>query len=132
MRPRKDALHGVADMTEGQPHRRGAGSEPVKLHPGVGVREAAREAEIEQWAWRRVRALRSFYTHMTLFSIVCIALLIVDLSTPGGPWFYYPLLGWGLSVGLHAAQTYERLPWFTRDWEQRKFREVMDEARARK
>jgi hypothetical protein len=108
---------------------RGAASEPVKLHPGVEVREAAREAEIEQWAWRRVRALRAFYTHLSIYTGINFILLLIDLFTPGGPWFFSPLLGWGLGVGMHAAQTYERLPWFTRDWEQRKVQELIELGR---
>lgn len=110
---------------------RGAASEPVSLQPGIAVREAARQHEIERWAWGRVRALRNFYSHLSLFSVINLILLGVDLSTPSGPWFFYPLLGWGLVLGLHAAQTYQRLPWFTRDWEQRKFNELVDQERRR-
>ena len=110
---------------------RGEASEPESLHPGVAVREAARQQEFERWARGRVRALRNFYSHLSLFSVINLILLAVDLSTPGGPWFFYPLLGWGLVLGLHAAQTYQRLPWFTRDWEQRKFNELVEQERRR-
>jgi hypothetical protein len=105
---------------------RGAASEPVELHPGVSVREAARVLEVEKWAWSHVRALKVFYTHLMAYVTVNFVLIPVDLFTPGGPWFYWPLLGWGFCVGVHAAQTYEKLPWFTRDWEQRKVQELMD------
>ncbi len=107
----------------------GAGAEPVALHPGASAREAAREVETEQWAWRRVRALRTFYSHLTIYAAANFGLMAVDFFTPGGPWFFWPLLGWGLVIGMHAAQTYERLPWFTQDWEQRKVRELMIKAR---
>ena len=118
-------------MTEERRPAPGAASEPVILHPGIAAREAAEQAEIERWAWRRVRALRVFYTHLTIFAIVSFVMLVVDLSTSGGPWFFYPFLGWGLVVGLHGVQTYERLPWFTRDWEQRKFQELIHGDRRR-
>jgi hypothetical protein len=110
---------------------RGKGSEPVELAPGVGVREAAREAEIERWAWRRVKSLRLFYTHLTIYVIVNFVILLIDVSTPGDPWFYQVLLGWGLFVGLHAAHTYELLPWSSRDWEQRKVQELIEQQRDR-
>ncbi|HKO10125.1 MAG TPA: 2TM domain-containing protein, partial [Alphaproteobacteria bacterium] len=74
-------------------HSRGTGSEPIEIAPGIGAREAAREAELEQWAWRRVKSLRLFYTHLSLFAIVNILLLLIDVSTPGDPWFYQVLLG---------------------------------------
>jgi hypothetical protein len=110
---------------------RGQSSEPVELRPGGGAREAAHIAEIERWAWRRVRSLRRFFTHLSVFLIVNFALVLLDLSTPGETWFYMPLLAWGLVVGLHAAQAYEMVPWFTDDWEQRKVREFMEQKLGR-
>ena len=110
---------------------RGIGSEPVELAPGPAITIAAREAEFEEWAHRRVRALRLFYTHFTLFVVLNIVLLLIDVSTPGDPWFYKVLLGWGLVVGLHALHTYELLPWSTQNWEQRKIQELIEEARSR-
>jgi hypothetical protein len=110
---------------------RGQSSEPVELRPGISAREVARAAEVERWAWRRVRSLRAFYTHMTIFLVVNFALVLVDLSTPGETWFYIPLLGWGLLVGFHAAQAYEMLPWFGEDWEQRKVEELIRDRLGR-
>ena len=110
---------------------RGTGSEPVELQPGANVREAAREAEIEQWAWRRVKVLRFFYTHLTVYVIVNFIILLIDVSTPGDPWFYQVLLGWGLFIALHAAYTYELLPWSSRDWESRKVQELIEQQRER-
>lgn len=110
---------------------RGGASEPIELHAGVGVREAAREIELEQWAWRKVKSLRLLYWHLTAFALGNVILLLIDVSTPGEVWFYKVLIGWGLVAGLHTAYTYELLPWSTRDWEQRKARELMDEQRQR-
>lgn len=115
-------------MASGPARVPGAASEPVELRPGVSAREAARAIEAEKWAWARVRALSMFYTHMMIYVGVNFVLIPVDLFTPGGPWFYWPLLGWGFCVGVHAAQTYEKLPWFTRDWEQRKVQELTEKA----
>ena len=110
---------------------RGQASEPVELRPGASAREAGRAAEVERWAWSRVRSLGRFYTHLSLFLIGNFALIMVDLSTPGETWFFIPLLAWGLVVGLHAAQAYEMLPWFSQDWEQRKVREFMEQKLGR-
>ena len=110
---------------------RGGASEPIELHAGVGVREAAREIELERWAWRKVKSLRLLYWHLTVFALGNVILLLIDVSTPGEVWFYKVLIGWGLVAGLHTAYTYELLPWSTRDWEQRKARELMDEQRGR-
>ena len=113
------------------PKIRGGASEPIELRAGVGVREAAREVGLEQWAWRKVKSLRLLYSHLSIFVFGNVVLLLIDVSTPGEVWFYKVLIGWGLLVGLHAAYTYELLPWSSRDWEQRKVRELMDEQRQR-
>jgi hypothetical protein len=118
-------------MADSQSRVPGAASEPVELHPGISAREAARVVEAERWAWTHVRALKIFYTHLMIYLTVNFVLIPVDLFTAGGPWFYWPLLGWGFCVAVHAAQTYEKLPWFTRDWEQRKVKELMDQQLRR-
>ncbi len=110
---------------------RGGASEPIELRAGAGVREAAREVELEQWAWRKVKSLRLLYTHLTVYALGNVLLLLIDVSTPGEVWFYKVLIGWGLVAGLHAAYTYELLPWSSRHWEQRKVRQLMDEQRRR-
>ncbi len=90
---------------------RGQGSEPVELRPGIGARDAAHFAEVEQWAWRRVRSLRGFYSHLTAYVIINFVLFLIDSTTPGPAWFY------------------EMLPWTTHDWEQRKVRELIESRR---
>ena len=104
---------------------RGRGREPVELRPGIAVRAEARSVEIEQWAWGRVRAMRAFYTHLTIFVGVNLIIFLVD-SAPAGPaWFYIPLLSWGLILALHGLHAYDLLPWTTQGWEQRKVRELI-------
>ena len=105
---------------------RGQGSEAVTVLPGPGAREIARQVELERWAWRRVRVLRLFYTHLVVFTISNLVLLLVDLSTPGQPGFYDVLLGWGLFLGLHALYAFDLGPWATFDWEQRTVRRLIE------
>ncbi len=104
---------------------RGQDSEPIELRPGTNVRHAARAAEIERWAWRRVRAMRAFYTHLTIFVGINLILFLIDSSTSGPAWFYVPLLSWGLILALHGLHAYDMLPWTTDGWEQRKVRELI-------
>jgi hypothetical protein len=105
---------------------RGQDSEPIELRPGLSAREAARMAELEQWAWRRVRSLRAFYSHLTAYVLVNFVLFLIDSTTAGPAWFYIPLTGWGLLLCLHALHAYEMLPWTTQGWEQRKVRDLID------
>lgn len=104
---------------------KGQSSEPVALWPGVGVRTEARFVEIEQWAWRRMRALRAFYTHLAVFVCINFVLFLVDTATTGRVWFYIPFLAWGLLLSLHGLHAHDLLPWTTAGWEQRKVRELV-------
>ena len=110
---------------------RGQDSEPTELRPGLNAREAARVAELETWAWRRVRSLRAFYSHLTAYVVTNFVLFLIDATTAGPAWFYIPLTGWGLLLCLHALHAYEMLPWTTQNWEQRKVRELI-ETRTRR
>jgi 2TM domain len=102
---------------------RDQGSEPIELKPGIGVREQERVAEIEQWAWRRMRAMCAFYTHLTLFVCVNLILFLVDTAMVGPMWFYIPFLSWSLVLALQGLHAYDL--WTTPGWEQRKVRELI-------
>jgi len=55
------------------------------------------------------------------------------LLTGGGWWFYWPLISWGIGLGVHALGVFGfggGGPW-GRGWEERKTREFMDEDRGR-
>ncbi len=40
--------------------------------------------------------------HAVAYLLVNLVLLVVDLSTSGGLWFFWPLLGWGIGLAYHA------------------------------
>ena len=105
--------------------------EPGERRRDARTREAARMAEAERWAWRRVRSLRAFYTHLTAYVVLNFILLLIDTSTPGPAWFYAPLTGWGLILGFHALYVHEMLPWTTKDWQGRKLRELIESQTPR-
>jgi fatty acid desaturase len=83
-------------------------------------------------AHARVQAIKGFYIHVTVFALVNIGLFIINLLTGGGWWFYWPLLGWGIGLGVHALGVFGfgGGPW-GREWEERKTREFMDQDRGR-
>jgi hypothetical protein len=83
-------------------------------------------------AHARVQAIKGFYIHVTVFALVNIGLFIINLLTGGGWWFYWPLIGWGIGLGVHALGVFGfgGGPW-GREWEERKTREFMDQDRGR-
>ena len=80
----------------------------------------------ERDARRQVRGLRSFYKHLVVFAIVSAGLAAINLiASPARLWFYWPLLGWGALLALHAAGNFMRDRWLGADWEERKVRQFM-------
>ena len=84
-------------------------------------------------AHARVQAIKGFYTHAIAFVVVNVALFAINALVGGGWWFYWPLMGWGIGLGLHALGVFGfggGGPW-GREWEERKTREMMDKERER-
>jgi hypothetical protein len=50
-----------------------------------------------------VQARRGLYAHAIVYFIVNSVLFTVDTLTPGGPWFFWPLLGWGVGLAINAV-----------------------------
>lgn len=45
-----------------------------------------------------------FYIHVAVFLLVNALLITINLrTTPENIWFYWPLMGWGLGIVLHAG-----------------------------
>jgi hypothetical protein len=61
-------------------------------------------SQLHDDARRRHAAGRRLRLHAGLFALVSLALLLIDqLTTPGIQWAAYPIIGWGLGVGVHLG-----------------------------
>lgn len=82
-------------------------------------------------ALERVRALRGFWIHLLVYVCVMLGLALLDwvTSPPGFTWFYFPLVGWGIALAIHAAVVLGADRFLGPEWEQRKVRELMDQER---
>lgn len=83
-------------------------------------------------ARKRVEDLSGFYMHLLVYLVVNLGLFLIDMLTPGGPWFYWPLIGWGIGVLLHALGVFLEGSQFSQRWEERKIRQLMDKERSRR
>ena len=84
-------------------------------------------------AHARVQAIKGFYVHAMAFVVVNVALLALNAFVGGGWWFYWPLIGWGIGLGLHAFGVFGSGgggPWGS-DWEERKIQKMVDQERRR-
>ncbi|MGJ8667231.1 MAG: 2TM domain-containing protein [Patiriisocius sp.] len=79
-------------------------------------------------AKERVEKLKGFYIHFAIY--LCFVPVFIWLwyqSNTSFPWFLFPIGGWGFGLLGHASDTFSWNPFFGKDWEQRKLRELMDE-----
>ena len=82
-----------------------------------------------QNARRKVAALRQFYIHLTVYIVVNLFLFILNmLTSPDRLWFYWPLMGWGIAVALHALRVFGSGRRLGAEWEERKVEELMREG----
>ena len=55
-------------------------------------------------ARKHIRNLRGFYTHLGAYVAVNLFLVMVNLLTsPGFFWFLFPMFGWGIGLSIHAV-----------------------------
>ena len=66
------------------------------------------EEEVYEVAKKRVKAKRDFYTHLVVYVVVNIMLVII-WAFPAGrgyPWFWWVIGGWGIGVLLNFLDVF--------------------------
>ena len=86
------------------------------------------EEEIKyQRATKKVGELKGFYIHLFVYILVNLFLFLFNIITsPDSLWFYWPLLGWGIAIAMHAYSVFGSGHLLGADWEEKKIREVME------
>jgi 2TM domain/5-bromo-4-chloroindolyl phosphate hydrolysis protein len=92
-----------------------------------GAGDRAETLDPEERARRRAKQLRDFYANLGSYVVVIAFLAIIDAATGGGWWFYWPALGWGIGVVLHAWSVFGPEAVFDDRWVDRKTRELVGE-----
>ena len=78
-------------------------------------------------AKQRVESLRAFYTHLIIYVIVNIGLVVVNLLTsPEKLWFYWVTIFWGVGLLIHAFTTFGGKVFLGREWEEQKIKDYME------
>lgn len=79
-------------------------------------------------AIERVEKLKEFYQNLASYVIVMPILVYINLEfTPWFPWFWFPLVGWGIGVLFHWLDANNYNIFLGRNWEERKIKEIMDQ-----
>ncbi|GER59091.1 histidine kinase [Patiriisocius marinus] len=78
-------------------------------------------------AKERVQKIKGFYVHFAIYlCFIPIFLWLYFQSNADFPWVIFPIGGWGFGVASHASEVFDYNPFFSKDWERRKIRELMD------
>ncbi|MBU2060779.1 MAG: 2TM domain-containing protein [Bacteroidetes bacterium] len=81
-------------------------------------------------AKKRVDEIKGFYGNLISYVAVNLGLLVLNLVTsPQYLWFFWPLLGWGIGVLIHAMVVFRFMPFLGKDWEQQKIKEFMEKEK---
>ena len=79
-------------------------------------------------AKKRVEELKDFYNHLVIYIVIITFLAVVNLLTaPGFWWFLFVAFFWGIGLVAHALSVFSRRGLFSKDWEDCKIREYMEE-----
>jgi hypothetical protein len=80
---------------------------------------------------KKVDDIKGFYRNLASYIIFTTGFGVLNvLTSPEYLWFLYPAMGWGLGVLIHGLSVFNYLPFFGRDWEARKIKELMEKDRA--
>ncbi|QLE00231.1 2TM domain-containing protein [Galbibacter sp. BG1] len=89
-----------------------------------------------QKAKRRVKELKSFYSHLAVFLIIngfiMVHFFISTLKTGESFWQWTNFLTmafWGIGLIFHALHTFGRNIFFSKEWEQQQIDKYMEEEK---
>ena len=87
------------------------------------------EREQQQYiiAKKRVKRIKGFYTHLTIYCIVIPVIIFVNLKfEPHFHWFWFSLIGWGTGLSFHFLNIFVfNNKSLTKNWEERKIKEII-------
>ena len=91
-----------------------------------------------QEAIKRIKKIKGFYTHLAVYVVINIMIIIVNIQSLDANETYlqkenfFTAFFWGIGLAAHASSTF--LPnWFLgKDWEQKKIKEFMEKEKNNK
>ena len=81
-------------------------------------------------AMKRVEDIKGFYGNLGSYIVVNLGLMILNLvTTPEHLWFYWPMIGWGIGVIFHGMKVFNYVPFFGKEWEEKKLKQFLEEEK---
>ncbi len=79
-------------------------------------------------ARKRLDELKGFYYSLISYCLVIPFLIFINYKTSWGfQWFWFPLGGWGIGLGIQAYHVFINNGVLGRQWEERKLQEFINE-----
>ncbi|WP_298496922.1 2TM domain-containing protein [uncultured Algibacter sp.] len=78
-------------------------------------------------ARKRVQNIKDFYQHLLSYCLFIPFIIFINYRTYWDyKWFWYPLIGWGIGVAIHAFCIFIHKGTYSSNWEARKIEELMN------
>ena len=83
-------------------------------------------------AREKVDEIKKFYSSLFsyIFFIPFLAFINYWVNEWSYMWFWWAAFGWGIGLIFQAAKAFEWNPFLSKDWEERKIKELMDEDKT--
>lgn len=81
----------------------------------------------------RIKALKEFYTNLVVYGVICIACIIIWLSTGGGFWPIWVIFALGISAAIQGLRLGifpmigDVLPFLKPEWEEEQVKSLLNE-----
>jgi len=91
-----------------------------------------------QEALKRVQKIKGFYSHLIIYVVVNIMIIIVNIQDlePGESYFkyenFFTAFFWGIGLVAHAFSVFVPQWFLGNNWEERKIREIMEKEKNKK
>lgn len=83
-------------------------------------------------AKKRVDDLKAFYSNIGAYCLVIPMLFVINrLTVPNFQWFWFPMIGWGFGILMHAFQVFGLSNLFGSNWEERKIQKILEQNENR-
>jgi uncharacterized integral membrane protein len=93
----------------------------------------------EQFAYRkalkRVKRVKGFYTHLLVYIVINIMIIILNIQNldKGESYFqlenFFTAFFWGIGIVAHGFSVFGSDLFFGKDWEEKKVKELMDKEK---
>lgn len=84
-------------------------------------------------AQKKVKDLKEFYQHLTIYLLCNPIVIVVNLMTsPGYLWCLWCVMGWGIPVIIHGLKAFGNPPFFNKKWEERKIQEILEKENQKR